>query len=56
MANKKKVEITSPIKNYCGVGAGGVQFAYGKAIIENGWIANWYREHGYEVNDVKDPK
>ena len=39
--------------NYNGVGAGGVQFAYGQATIEGGTIVNWYKEHaGYEVNEI----
>lgn len=39
--------------NYNGVGAGGVQFAYGQATIEGGTIVNWYKEHaGYEVKEI----
>ena len=39
--------------NYNGIGAGGVQFAYGKATIAGGTIVNWYREHdGYEVEEI----
>lgn len=39
--------------NYNGVGAGGVQFAYGQATIEGGTIVDWYKEHaGYEVQEI----
>ncbi len=35
---------------YCGIGAGGVQFANGQAVIESERMAVWFREHeGYEV-------
>lgn len=39
--------------NYNGIGAGGVQFAYGKATVAGGTIVNWYKEHeGYEVEEI----
>lgn len=35
---------------YCGVGAGGVQFANGKAEITSERMAQWFKEHqGYTV-------
>lgn len=35
---------------FCGIGAGGVQFANGKATIESERLANWFKEHpGYTV-------
>lgn len=38
---------------FCGVDAGGVQFAYGKARIEGGRMVEWFREHeGYEVSEI----
>lgn len=38
---------------FCGIGAGGVQFAYGKATVAGGTIVNWYKEHaGYEVTEI----
>lgn len=38
---------------YCGIGAGGVQFAYGKAQITDGRMVEWFREHdGYEVTEI----
>ena len=58
MANAKtesgKVYIVeTPVKNFNGVCAGGVQFAYGKAEVNEGWVLNWYREHGYKVTEKK---
>ena len=40
---------------FVGVGAGGIQFAYGEAIIAGGTIVNWYREHdGYDVTEITE--
>lgn len=40
---------------FCGIDAGGVQFAYGKAQISNGRMADWFREHeGYEVTEITE--
>ena len=37
---------------YCGVGAGGVQFANGQAVITSERMAAWFRENeGYEVTE-----
>lgn len=52
-ANKKYL-VKTPNPNYCGVGAGGVQFAYGQAEVNEGWVLNWYKEHGYEVTEIKE--
>lgn len=42
-------------ENFVGVGAGGVQFANGKATITSERMANWFREHrGYTVEEVLD--
>ena len=42
-------------ENFCGVDAGGVQFAYGYAIIAEGRMVDWFKEHeGYIVEEVKD--
>lgn len=56
MARAKKTEakgFTIKVKNrpdFCGSGAGGVQFAYGQAVIPAGRMVEWFREHeGYEV-------
>ncbi len=36
--------------DYCGIGAGGVQFANGKAEITSKRMADWFTEHdGYTV-------
>mgnify|MGYP002672866939 CR=1 FL=1 len=43
--------ITNP--DFCGVDAGGVQFAHGEAIIESARMASWFQEHeGYSVEEV----
>lgn len=41
--------VESPVKGFCGIAAAGVNFAYGKAEIKEGWILDWYRNHGYTV-------
>ena len=48
----KKFKITSPIKGYVGIGAGGVQFAYGQAVVNEGWVCDWYKEKGYTVEEI----
>ncbi len=41
--------------NYCGIGAGSIQFAYGESIVNEGNLVNWYKEHdGYEVEEVEE--
>ena len=50
----KKFKITSPIKGYVGIGAGGVQFAYGQAEVNEGWVCNWYKEKGYTVEEITE--
>lgn len=43
--------------DYNGIGAGGVQFAYGTATIAGGTIVNWFKEHeGYEVKEILEPE
>lgn len=38
--------------SYCGIGAGGIQFANGKAEITSERMADWFREHeGYIVTE-----
>lgn len=53
-ANRKwAVEVTAN-PDFCGVDAGGVQFAHGKATIESERLAKWFGKHaGYEVAEVK---
>ena len=41
--------VETPVKDFCGVGAAGVQFAYGKAEVNEGWVLNWFKKHGYKV-------
>ena len=41
---------------YCGVGAGGVQFAYGQAVVNEGWVLDWYRKKGYKVEPLETEK
>lgn len=50
-----KVEVVWRVKvkdnpDFCGIGAGGVQFANGQAVIHSERMAQWFMEHaGYEV-------
>lgn len=59
MATKKATAKTYVVKvknnpKFCGKGAGGVQFANGKAEGVNERMANWFKEHkGYEVTEEK---
>lgn len=46
-----KYIVHTPVKNYCGEVAG-VQFAYGKAEVKAGWVLNWFKEHGYRVEEI----
>ena len=56
-AEKTKAEkiyiVETPVKNFVGIGAAGVQFAYGKAEVKEGWVLDWYKEHGYKVTEKK---
>ena len=39
--------------SFCGIGAGGVQFANGEAHISSDRMAAWFKEHnGYEVTET----
>lgn len=56
---KTKTFIVSVDNNerFCGEGAGGAQFAHGKATITNEHLANWFKNHkGYTVTEVKESK
>jgi len=56
-ANEAKVYIVeTPVKNFNGIGAGGVQFAYGRAEVNEGWVLNWYKDHGYKVTEKNSAK
>lgn len=48
-AEPKIYIVETPVKDFCGVGAGGIHFAYGKAEVHEGWVLDWFREHGYKV-------
>ena len=56
MAAKKEKKYIVTVKNnpnFVGIGAGGVQFAHGKAEITSDRMAAWFREHpGYAVKDI----
>lgn len=54
MNKKKHYEVKTPIEDYCGIGAAGIQFAYGKAEVYDEWVAQWFKEHGYTVKEVKE--
>lgn len=58
MATTKKWIVNVAKKpNYCGVGAGGAQFANGKAVITNKHLADWFKSHdGYTVQECKGSK
>ena len=51
---KVKVYIVeTPVKNYCGIGAGGVHFANGKAEVVEGVVLDWFKKKGYKVTEKK---
>lgn len=58
MAKAAKYIVT--VKNnptFCGKGAGGVQFANGKAEVDSDRMAQWFKTHpGYAVSEVKADK
>lgn len=56
MANEKTYLVTvNGNPAYCGVGAGGAQFAHGNATITDDRMASWFQEHeGYTVTEVTD--
>lgn len=61
-ATKKKAEkpakmyiVKTPVKDFCGIGAGGVHFANGQAEIPEGWVLDWYREKGYTIIEKQAP-
>jgi hypothetical protein len=55
-ATTKTYIVEAPVKDFCGVGAAGVNFAYGKAEVNEGWILDWYKEHGYTVTEKEPDK
>lgn len=55
--NKTKSYVVTVKNNpqFCGIGAGGVQFANGKAENVSERMAEWFREHdGYEVKEMAE--
>jgi hypothetical protein len=51
-ANKTFIVKVKNNPNFCGIGAGGAQFAQGEARIESERLANWFKEHdGYTVTE-----
>lgn len=54
MAEAKIYIVEAPVKDFCGIGAAGVHFAYGKAEVAEGWVLDWFKEHGYKVTE-KNP-
>lgn len=58
--NEKKAEkvyiVETPVKDFVGVGAAGVQFAYGKAEVKEGWVLEWFKKHGYKVTEKPEEK
>ena len=43
-------------KDFCGIGAGGVHFAHGKAEITDPRLAAWFKDHdGYKVEEKATP-
>lgn len=49
---EKTYNVYTPVKNFNGIVAG-VQFAYGKAKVKDGWVLGWFRERGYIVEEIK---
>ena len=46
--------VETPVKDFCGKGAAGVHFANGKAEVREGWVLDWFKEHGYKVTEKAD--
>lgn len=44
--------VYAPVKDFNGEVAG-VQFAYGKANVQPGWVLEWFKEKGFKVEEVK---
>lgn len=49
---EKAYMVYTPVQNFNGIVAG-VQFAYGKAEVKEGWVLNWFKEKGYKVEEIK---
>lgn len=51
--SEKVYVVETPVEGFCGIGAAGVHFAYGKAEVHEGWVLDWFKEHGYKVTEKK---
>lgn len=52
MSKKYLVKVESN-PTFCGIDAGGVQFANGEAMIEDCPLVGWFKEHkGYSVQEI----
>lgn len=49
---EKTYMVYTPVSNFNGIVAG-VQFAYGKAKVREGWVLNWFKEKGYKVEEIE---
>lgn len=47
---EKNYIVCTPVSNFNGTVAG-VQFAYGKAEVKEGWVLEWFKEKGYKVEE-----
>lgn len=54
MAKKYVIRVeTNP--TFCGIDAGGIQFANGQAVIDECPLVEWFRTHeGYSVTEVNE--
>ncbi|EPY2290979.1 hypothetical protein, partial [Clostridium sporogenes] len=50
-----KYKILSPNKEYTGISAG-VSFANGEGYTGDMWIVEWFKNMGYEIEEVKTSK
>ncbi|WP_033066344.1 hypothetical protein [Clostridium botulinum] len=50
-----KYKILSPNKEYTGISAG-VSFANGEGYTADMWIVEWFKNMGYEIEEVKTSK
>ena len=54
-AEKKYIVKIKTNPDFCGIGAGSIQFAHGEAILPECRMVEWFREHdGYEVAETAE--
>lgn len=46
-------KITTPVEGYTGVIAG-ISFSNGEGETDNSWLADWFTEKGYSVEEVNE--